>query len=81
MVHPTIQLLSVCTLSLTTLFFSNAVGAAPTIGQLAPTFSLKDLSGKTVQLSDFRGKTVAHSCKSTMTLETCPTYNASTAKK
>ena len=29
--------------------------AAPRIGELAPDFSLPDLSGQTVQLSDFRG--------------------------
>ncbi len=32
--------------------------AAPAIGQAAPAFSLKDLNGKTVQLSDYQGKTV-----------------------
>ncbi len=42
-------------LSLALLFGSaNAVS----VGQAAPNFSLKDVSGKTVQLSDFKGKTV-----------------------
>ena len=31
---------------------------AATVGQSAPDFLLKDLNGKTVQLADFRGKTV-----------------------
>lgn len=31
---------------------------AATVGQPAPDFALKDLNGKTVQLADFRGKTV-----------------------
>jgi AhpC/TSA family len=32
--------------------------AAATVGQAAPNFSAKDTSGKTVQLADFKGKTV-----------------------
>lgn len=32
--------------------------AAPAVGQAAPDFTLKDASGKTVKLSDFRGKHV-----------------------
>lgn len=32
--------------------------AAPSVGQPAPNFTLKDASGKTVSLSDFRGKHV-----------------------
>lgn len=32
--------------------------AAPTAGQAAPDFTLKDTSGKTVRLPDFRGKPV-----------------------
>ncbi|HSI54397.1 MAG TPA: redoxin domain-containing protein, partial [Ramlibacter sp.] len=32
--------------------------AAPTVGQPAPDFTLRDASGKTVKLSDFRGKHV-----------------------
>ena len=32
--------------------------ATATVGQAAPNFSAKDTSGKTVQLSDFKGKTV-----------------------
>ena len=37
---------------------SFAAHAAPSVGQLAPDFSLRDASGKTVKLSDFRGKHV-----------------------
>jgi AhpC/TSA family len=36
--------------------FSTAALAAPSIGQLAPDFTAKDTSGKTVKLSDFKGK-------------------------
>ena len=32
--------------------------AAPAVGQAAPDFTLKDATGKTVKLSDFRGKHV-----------------------
>jgi peroxiredoxin len=35
-----------------------AVHAAPTVGQPAPDFTLKDSAGKAVRLSDFRGKLV-----------------------
>ncbi|RYF41018.1 MAG: redoxin domain-containing protein, partial [Comamonadaceae bacterium] len=35
-----------------------AVQAAPTVGQAAPDFTLKDANGKTVKLSDFKGKHV-----------------------
>ena len=35
-----------------------AAHAAATVGQAAPGFTLKDASGKTVQLSDYRGKFV-----------------------
>lgn len=45
-------------LSLSVLTFSSPSLAAATVGQVAPNFTLKDLSGKTVQLADFRGKTV-----------------------
>jgi thiol-disulfide isomerase/thioredoxin len=33
-------------------------GSAPAVGQLAPDFTLSDLAGKPVSLSDFRGKVV-----------------------
>ncbi len=36
---------------------TNVIGADPT-GQAAPQFALKDIDGKTVKLSDFRGKAV-----------------------
>ena len=39
-------------------FAATASQAAPAVGQPAPDFSLKDLSGKTVRLSDYRGKHV-----------------------
>jgi hypothetical protein len=35
-----------------------AAHAAPSVGQPAPDFSLRDVTGKTVKLSDFRGKHV-----------------------
>jgi peroxiredoxin len=38
--------------------FAASVHAVPSPGQLAPDFALKDASGKTVKLSDFRGKYV-----------------------
>src|SRR5215203_4373350 len=40
------------------LAFAAAAQAAPAVGQPAPDFTLKDASGKTVKLSDFRGKHV-----------------------
>ena len=40
------------------LAFAAAAQAAPSVGQPAPDFSLQDASGKTVKLSDFRGKHV-----------------------
>ena len=43
------------TLLLASLF---TAAAAPTVGQPAPDFALKDLSGKEVRLSSFKGKTV-----------------------
>lgn len=39
-------------------FAAAAAQAAPSVGQPAPDFSLKDAAGKTVKLSDFRGKHV-----------------------
>src|SRR5690349_25034939 len=38
--------------------FAAAAQAAPSVGQAAPDFTLKDASGKTVKLSDFRGRHV-----------------------
>lgn len=38
--------------------FSGATFAAATVGQAAPDFSLTDVNGKTVKLSDFKGKHV-----------------------
>jgi hypothetical protein len=40
------------------LTFAAAVQAVPSVGQAAPDFSLRDATGKTVKLSDFRGKHV-----------------------
>ena len=40
------------------LAFAVAAQAAPAVGQAAPDFTLKDASGKTVKLSDYRGKHV-----------------------
>jgi hypothetical protein len=37
---------------------SAAAQAAPSVGQAAPDFTLKDATGKTVKLSDYRGKYV-----------------------
>jgi hypothetical protein len=37
---------------------SRAWAQAATVGQMAPAFSAKDVSGKTVSLADFKGKTV-----------------------
>ena len=46
------------TLIASVIAFSAAAQAAPSVGQAAPDFTLKDASGKTVKLSDFRGKHV-----------------------
>ncbi len=40
------------------LAFAAFAAAAPTVGQAAPDFTLKDANGKTVKLSDYRGKHV-----------------------
>lgn len=40
------------------LAFSVAAQAAPSVGQAAPEFTLKDANGKTVKLSDFKGRHV-----------------------
>ena len=46
--------------TLATLFITTAMAAAHavTVGQAAPDFSLTDVNGKTVKLSDFKGKNV-----------------------
>ena len=38
--------------------FSSAAFAAATVGQAAPDFALTDVNGKTVKLSDFKGKNI-----------------------
>jgi peroxiredoxin len=40
------------------LALAGAVHAAPSVGQSAPDFALKDAAGRTVKLSDYRGKYV-----------------------
>lgn len=40
------------------LAFAAAAAAAPSVGQPAPDFTLKDAAGKSVKLSDYRGKYV-----------------------
>jgi hypothetical protein len=40
------------------LMFALAAQAAPTVGQPAPDFTLKDAAGRSVKLSDYRGKYV-----------------------
>lgn len=45
-------------LILPALLVAAAAQAAPSVGQPAPDFTLKDASGKAVKLSDFRGKLV-----------------------
>ena len=45
-------------LALPAFAFAAAVQAAPSVGQPAPDFTLRDAAGKPVKLSDFRGKHV-----------------------
>jgi hypothetical protein len=45
-------------LAVPALAFALSAQAAPSVGQAAPDFTLKDASGKTVKLSDYRGKHV-----------------------
>jgi peroxiredoxin len=45
-------------LACVTLAVATAVTAAPSVGQPAPDFTLKDANGKAVKLSDYRGKHV-----------------------
>jgi peroxiredoxin len=45
-------------LACSTLALAAVAHAAPTVGQPAPDFALKDANGKTVKLSDYRGKHV-----------------------
>ena len=45
-------------LALPALLLAAAAQAAPAVGQPAPEFTLKDAAGRTVQLSDYRGKYV-----------------------
>lgn len=45
-------------LALSTLLLAAGAQAVPSVGQPAPDFTLKDAAGKSVQLSDFRGKYV-----------------------
>lgn len=45
-------------LALATLTMAAFANAAPSVGQPAPDFTLKDANGRTVKLSDFRGKHV-----------------------
>jgi len=45
-------------LLITTAAVLGAAHAAPSVGQMAPDFSLRDATGKTVKLSDYRGKFV-----------------------
>ena len=45
-------------LVLSSLAFAAGVQAAPSVGQPAPDFTLKDATGKSVKLSDYRGKYV-----------------------
>jgi peroxiredoxin len=45
-------------LALSTLVVAASLHAAPAVGQSAPDFTLRDPGGKTVKLSDFRGKHV-----------------------
>jgi peroxiredoxin len=50
--------LSTCSLAVLATLVPAAAHAAPTVGQPAPDFTLRDAAGKSVRLSDFRGKHV-----------------------
>ena len=52
------HLLALCLAASATLLAPSCAGAAPAVGQKAPEFTLTDTAGKTVKLSDFRGKHV-----------------------
>ena len=52
------HLLALCLATSATLLAPSCAGAAPAVGQKAPEFTLTDTAGKTVKLSDFRGKHV-----------------------
>ena len=52
------HLLALCLAASATLLAPFCAGAAPAVGQKAPEFTLTDTAGKTVKLSDFRGKHV-----------------------
>jgi peroxiredoxin len=59
MLHqPAPDLIRRALLALSTVVFVTAVHAAPSVGQPAPDFTLKDAGGKAVKLSDYRGKYV-----------------------
>jgi hypothetical protein len=54
----TTQILRSCFAAVTALAFTAGLYSAAIIGQPAPEFTLKDISGATHSLSDFKGKTV-----------------------
>jgi peroxiredoxin len=52
------QLATLVAASLPLCLAAGQVYAVATVGQAAPTFSLKDTNGKTINLADYKGKTV-----------------------